>query len=154
MRGVKSLDPLTLPLRGLHLIEASAGTGKTYTIATLYLRLLLSGVAIDRLLVVTYTNAAVEELRERIRRRVAEALASLESGEVGEAQDPVLGELLRRLEDRAGARVLLAEAVTRMDEAAVHTIHGFCQRALQEHAFESRAPLRGGVSDRGGDPAS
>jgi exodeoxyribonuclease V beta subunit len=141
MRGVKSLDPLTLPLRGLHLIEASAGTGKTYTIATLYLRLLLSGVAIDRLLVVTYTNAAVEELRERIRRRVAEAMTSLESGEAGEAQDPVLGDLLRRLTDRAGARVLLAEAVTRMDEAAVHTIHGFCQRALQEHAFESRAPF-------------
>ncbi len=141
MRCVNSLDPLTLPLRGLQLIEASAGTGKTYTIATLYLRLLLSGLAIDGLLVVTYTNAAVEELRERIRRRVVEALASLESGATGEGQDPVLGDLLRGLEDAAGARVLLAEAVTRMDEAAIYTIHGFCQRALQEHAFESGAPF-------------
>ncbi|WP_165742296.1 UvrD-helicase domain-containing protein, partial [Candidatus Thiosymbion oneisti] len=70
-----ALDPLRIPLRGLTLIEASAGTGKTYSITTLYLRLLLElGLEVDRILVVTFTEAATEELRDRIRKRLVQAL--------------------------------------------------------------------------------
>lgn len=72
----ETLDPLRLPLQGERLIEASAGTGKTFTIAALYLRLLLGlggsaafprPLTVEELLVVTFTEAATAELRGRIR---------------------------------------------------------------------------------------
>ncbi|MCI5141153.1 MAG: exodeoxyribonuclease V subunit beta, partial [Candidatus Electrothrix sp. ATG1] len=136
------LNPLTLNLHGQILIEASAGTGKTYTIALLFLRLLLEkGLSVDEILVVTFTKAATEELRGRIRQRIRDALDVLE----GQGpDDPLLRELLDNAtetiaEDRA--RILLSDALTRMDEAAIYTIHGFCQRMLQDHAFESGAPF-------------
>lgn len=75
----ESLDPLRLPLIGERLIEASAGTGKTFTIAALYLRLLLGlggeaayprAISVEELLVVTFTEAATEELRGRIRSNI------------------------------------------------------------------------------------
>ena len=127
------LDPLSFPLTGVRLIEASAGTGKTYTIANLYLRLVLErGLEVTEILVVTFTKAATEELRDRIRGRLRDALARLD----GEGkEDAVLDELVARGGERARER--LRDAVTRMDEAAVFTIHGFCQRMLQENAFES-----------------
>ena len=86
------LNPLTLNLHGQILIEASAGTGKTYTIALLFLRLLLEkGLSVDEILVVTFTKAATEELRGRIRQRIRDALDVLE----GQGpNDPLLQELL------------------------------------------------------------
>ena len=145
---MRPLNPLTLPLRGQLLIEASAGTGKTYTIALLFLRLLLEQVlAVDEILVVTFTNAAAEELRGRIRQRIRDALDVLE----GRGPDD---ETLRRLLDSALfdelAPVLLNDALTRMDEAAIYTIHGFCQRMLQDHAFESGAPFEMELTDSEG----
>jgi exodeoxyribonuclease V beta subunit len=136
---MRPLNPLTLPLRGQILIEASAGTGKTYTIALLFLRLLLEQeLAVDEILVVTFTDAAVEELRGRIRQRIRDALDVLE----GHGPDDPL---LRKLLDKAGlnerTKALLNDALTRMDEAAVRTIHSFCRRMLQEHAVESGAPF-------------
>ena len=72
------LEPLEIELAGTSLIEASAGTGKTFTIATLYLRLLLEReLSVGEILVVTYTRAATAELRDRIRRRIAAALSAL-----------------------------------------------------------------------------
>lgn len=134
---MQPLHPLTLPLRGQMLIEASAGTGKTYTIALLFLRLVLEqGLSVDEILVVTFTNAAAEELRGRIRQRLRDALDVLE----GRGPDePLLRGLLSTADELAA--LLLADALTRMDEAAIHTIHGFCQRMLQDHAFESGAPF-------------
>lgn len=134
------LNPLTLSLHGQILIEASAGTGKTYTIALLFLRLVLEkGLSVDEILVVTFTKAATEELRGRIRQRIRDALDVLE----GQGpDDPLLRELLdKACEDipKDKAAILLGDALTRMDEAAIYTIHGFCQRMLQEHAFESGA---------------
>ncbi|MDV7400557.1 UvrD-helicase domain-containing protein, partial [Arthrospira platensis SPKY1] len=68
-----ALDPLITPLSGLNLIEASAGAGKTYTITGLYLRLVAeAAIPVHRILVVTYTNAATKELRDRIRDRLAQ----------------------------------------------------------------------------------
>jgi exodeoxyribonuclease V beta subunit len=130
---VQPLDPLTIPLQGRRLLEASAGTGKTYTLALLFLRLLLERqLEVDRILVVTFTRAATSELRDRIRTRLREALDHLESRS---SADPHLSALLATVSVDHGTQ-LLTEALARMDEAAIHTIHGFCQRILQDHAFE------------------
>ena len=211
----RRVDPLHFPLWGSRLIEASAGTGKTYTIAALYLRLVLGhgerGTAsldaayppdVDmgflegaklpeavtafrealtppKILVVTFTEAATLELRDRIRARLAEAAAffrasaeaveagafldAMESGSVPDqdlvggrsAADaaPAGGDLavlpkadpfLQGLRDaypasqwseRAHTLQLAAEW---MDESAISTIHGWCNRMLREHAFDSR----------------
>jgi len=141
---VKPLDAITVPLAGTQLIEASAGTGKTYTITTLVLRLLLEGDrSIDQILVVTYTRAATAELRDRIRRRLGEALSALDALEAGrEVTDATLAALLQpRADERAEDRARLRHAMHRLDEAAVFTIHGFCQRALADGAFESGLPF-------------
>ncbi|NBC46450.1 MAG: exodeoxyribonuclease V subunit beta [Gammaproteobacteria bacterium] len=151
MSHAPELDILTFPLRGSRLIEASAGTGKTFTLALLYTRLVLGhggdGAAYQRplmppqILVVTFTVAATEELRERIRARLVEAAALFERppGETPAADPPLLA-----LRDDyppadwpAKAR-LLRQAAEWMDEAMIVTIHGWCQRMLQEHAFATR----------------
>ncbi len=136
-----TLQPLQIPLQGLALIEASAGTGKTYTITTLYLRLLLErGLGVDQILVVTFTEAATEELRDRIRKRVAQAFQWLHADIATlRSEESTLADLLLGLPDVGAARAALADALTRMDEAAIYTIHGFCLRTLQDNAFESGA---------------
>ncbi|MGL4268175.1 MAG: UvrD-helicase domain-containing protein, partial [Plesiomonas sp.] len=152
------LNPLSLPLYGERLIEASAGTGKTYTIAALYLRLLLGlggeaaftrPLRVDEILVVTFTEAATGELRERIRARIRDGRLLLmqmvqqptmrESLLAGTQQkDPLLAQMLAIApsECAEAAQTLLA-AERQMDEAAIYTIHGFCQRMLTQNAFES-----------------
>ncbi|RXZ44780.1 exodeoxyribonuclease V subunit beta [Crenobacter cavernae] len=150
------LNPLTCPLDGVNLIEASAGTGKTWTIAALYLRLLLEAEPdkapprIDEILVVTYTKAATAELRGRLRERLAEALRAFEDGE---AEDGFLASLLAQHADRDArerARLRIATALTGFDTASVYTIHGFCQRVLTDAAFESGQPFSASlVSDDG-----
>ena len=136
-----SLGPhevLDFPLSGLRLIEASAGTGKTYTIANLYLRHILAGRSVSELLVVTFTEAATDELRGRIRSRLFESLQLLEQR--ADTADEFLNALLARLaregqEEEAIRRIRLA--VRSMDESAIYTIHGLCQRVLSEFAFNS-----------------
>ncbi|WP_028534755.1 exodeoxyribonuclease V subunit beta [Paludibacterium yongneupense] len=138
--GVQALDALTCPLDGVNLIEASAGTGKTWTIAALYTRLLLEGEApppVERILVVTYTRAATAELRSRLRRRLDEMLAVLDGAA---SSDSFLTGLAARFAgeaERALARRRLTAALTGFDAAAIYTIHGFCQRVLTDAAFES-----------------
>lgn len=135
------LDPLAISLTGTSLIEASAGTGKTYTITTLYLRLLLERELVaSEILVVTYTRAATAELRDRIRRRIVGALLAFQTGEPGD--DAVMSSLLEQFEaedERKRVTSQLARALADFDEAAILTIHGFCQRVLRENAFESLA---------------
>ncbi|MQM32112.1 MAG: exodeoxyribonuclease V subunit beta, partial [Candidatus Accumulibacter phosphatis] len=147
-----ALDTLRFPLRGSRLIEASAGTGKTFTIAALYVRLVLGhggenaferALTPGEILVVTFTEAATQELRDRIRHRLAEAAACfrVEPGRVG---SPSTGQdLLHELRTEyppeqwpACARKLQLAAEA-MDEAAVSTIHSWCNRMLREHAFDS-----------------
>lgn len=135
---MQPLDPLTLPLHGRRLLEASAGTGKTYTLTLLFLRLLLEReLAIDQILVVTFTRAATGELRDRIRQRLRQAVDHLDNKDEA---DPLLAALLAAVPP-AAARQRLADALVRLDEAAIHTIHSFCQRILQEHAFEAAMPF-------------
>ena len=136
---MQPLDALHLPLHGQILIEASAGTGKTFTIGLFYLRLLLEqGFSVDQILVVTFTRAATEELRDRIRRRIRQALDVLAGNA---AVDDVLQQLMTRIQDTNQAAITLNDALTRMDEAVIFTIHSFCQRMLQDYAFESGAPF-------------
>ncbi len=137
------LDPLTLPLAGSRLIEASAGTGKTWTIAALVLRLVLGHGTPprtpDQILVMTFTRAATRELGDRIRGRLATA-AAVFRGEAEAGDDTFLAALLADHppgEARSTAAWRLAQADEAMDEAAVHTIDAWCQRMLREHAFDS-----------------
>ncbi|GFE60608.1 exodeoxyribonuclease V subunit beta [Geobacter sp. AOG2] len=133
---MKPLTPGDIGLSGLNLIEASAGTGKTWTIAALYIRLLLEGeLRPENILVVTYTKAATAELRDRIRQRIATTLELFTAGI--KARDELEALLLKRCRKRDRAVRLLTRALYSFDDAAIFTIHGFCQRALAENAFES-----------------
>ena len=129
---MRPLAPLTLPLRGTHLIEASAGTGKTYTITTLFVRLLAErGLRPNEVLVVTFTEAATAELRGRVRSRIRDVLTMLSDG----CDDDPLVAALRA--DRTLAEARLRRALHDFDECAISTIHGFCRRTLMDNAFES-----------------
>ncbi|WP_372986147.1 exodeoxyribonuclease V subunit beta [Marinobacter sp.] len=155
-----NLDPLTLPLNGSTLIEASAGTGKTFTIAILYVRLVLGhgqsedsplarGMLPPNLLVVTFTDAATKELRDRIRTRLTQA-AEVFSDSADASEPPAETRLLYELREASypdpatwpECRKKLLLAAEWMDEAAVSTIHGWCNRMLSEHAFDSGSLFR------------
>lgn len=141
LREGMRLDPLHAPLDGLNLIEANAGTGKTWTITALHLRLLLEGEhTVDSILVVTFTEIATAELRDRIRQRLAEALVAFQSG-AGGAQDVFLSGLFERVPDREKAILRLTGALRDFDQAPIYTIHAFCQRVLGDRAFESLMPF-------------
>jgi exodeoxyribonuclease V beta subunit len=139
----ESLSPLSLPLQGSRLIEASAGTGKTWTIAALYVRFVLGHGCQPRLpaeiLVMTFTKAATRELSDRIRRRLLEAAACFRGRPVKQGDDFLNG-LMQACpagQAREQAAWRLGLAAEAMDEAAVHTIDAWCQRMLREHAFDS-----------------
>ena len=143
------LNPITLPLNQISLIEASAGTGKTYTIGSLYLRLLLKAgennfsrpLNVEEILVVTFTEMATEELKKKIRERITDAIDKLIA--FAETQDKsafkndeFLTALCHDLDIfEAIHRLKLAEQ--NMDLAAIYTIHGFCRRMLMQYAFHS-----------------
>ncbi|MSN26717.1 MAG: exodeoxyribonuclease V subunit beta [Geobacter sp.] len=135
---MKPLDLKSINISGLNLIEASAGTGKTWTIAALYILLLLEKeLRPEQILVVTYTKAATAELRDRIRKRISTTL-DLYTTQRPATEDP-LEQILEknRPQNPERARLLLTRALYSFDDAAIFTIHGFCQRALLENAFES-----------------
>ncbi|CDG82517.1 exodeoxyribonuclease V subunit beta [Janthinobacterium agaricidamnosum] len=141
------LQPLSFPLHGSRLIEASAGTGKTWTIAALYVRLVLGHGGAQGftrpllpadILVMTFTRAATRELSNRVRQRLVEAAAYFR-GEASRGDD-YLDALLESYPDyserqKAAHRLMLAAET--MDEAAIFTIDAWCQRMLREHAFDS-----------------
>jgi len=126
------LDLSQSPQSGVFLIEASAGTGKTYSIANLYLHFVLQGRKVNEILVVTFTEAATKELRERIRANLADAYQLICRQKADETIDSILSNY-----DAVEARSLIEAAILNFDQAAIFTIHGFCQRMLQENAFES-----------------
>ena len=143
------LDPLTFPIRSLRLIEASAGTGKTYTIGALYLRLVLGHggnngfpkpLMPPEILVVTFTNAATEELRDRIRNKLVEAAAFFRGELRGDEFLEGLGHGFPQESWLEKARVL-DQAALWMDEAAIHTIHSWSNRMLRQYAFECGSPF-------------
>ncbi|HEY2343648.1 MAG TPA: exodeoxyribonuclease V subunit beta, partial [Chthoniobacteraceae bacterium] len=125
---------------GVTLIEASAGTGKTHTVTALFLRLLLEqDLEIDQILVTTFTIAATAELRARIRSLLHDARDALS---VGASNNQFLAALVEHFQTNVEAvRERLTRAIYAFDEAAIHTMHGFCQRVLRDRAFESGAPF-------------
>jgi exodeoxyribonuclease V beta subunit len=139
------LDIFQVPLNTINLIEASAGTGKTYAIAGLYVRLVVEqGYGVGDILVVTFTRAATEELKERIRNRLFEVRQAFQAGC---SSDTFCHMLLARCTDK-GAAIHKDIAIRRLnnalmafDEAAIFTIHGFCQRVLTDTAFASGMPF-------------
>lgn len=135
----KPLNLIRIPLEGTSLIEASAGTGKTYTIANLYLRLILEkGLDVQKILVVTFTEAATKELRDRIRHNLNVALQELD--QTGSGGDETVARIVSTAaapKSAATAANQLQRALVCFDEAAIFTIHGFCKRVLDENAFES-----------------
>ena len=146
-----ALNAISLPLNQVNLIEASAGTGKTYTIGSIYLRLLLQAgencfsrpLNVEEILVVTFTEMATEDLKRKIRERLTAAISVF--SEYDEKQDKAiftgehqfLAELLPYLEDIPTALRRLKLAEQNLDLASIYTIHGFCRRMLMQHAFNS-----------------
>jgi len=122
-------------LSGINLIEASAGTGKTYAITGLFLRLILEkGLPVDQILVVTFTKAATAELKEKIRNILLQAK---EAFLTGSGNDSFIDDIVKKAEEPASCIQLIENALVDFDKASIFTIHGFCQRILQENAFET-----------------
>lgn len=123
-----------IPLQGKHLIEASAGTGKTFNITRLYLRLLLEKqLPVEQILVMTFTKDATEELRGRIDSFIRQALNHWDELIVS---DEFFSAISQHIDEKS-AKIRLRQALLYLDEAAILTIHGFCKRVLSQHAFAS-----------------
>ena len=166
---MNELNSLECVLNGTHLVEAAAGTGKTYNIQNLVVRLLLEKpLTIENIAVVTFTEAAADELRSRLRKVINEtcemagrAKEEIESKElnkklsksekralslvnaaikVQKAQAEENG--IERSEDDIKREIVCKLTVANLDfdKAAVGTIHSFCQRLLKDFAFESGEP--------------
>lgn len=118
---------------GVTVLEASAGTGKTYTIAGLAARYVAEGLPLEHLLVVSFTRASTGELRERVRERLVSAERALSTGVIEDGDE--LAAFLASLPDRELRRARLARAVANFDSATITTTHGFCQEALDSLGF-------------------
>lgn len=137
------VDIQAMDLSGYSLIEASAGTGKTFTLSHLYLRLIISPEAniseapltVKQILVVTFTNAATVELKTRIRKILQQALAVCEDLNDSESLLFAIVENAIANQGQEQVQQRLRQALLAMDEAAIFTIHGFCQKVLNEYRF-------------------
>lgn len=153
---METLNALTIPLNISALIEASAGTGKTYTIANLFVRLLLKDednrkpLNINEILVVTFTTLATQELRDRIRKRLAEVAKLFGDYKSGKStaleQDqaflfPLYQKVIEQDPDLSETLLRLSIAEKEIDLANIFTIDSFCQKMLFQFAFDSGVPF-------------
>ncbi len=131
-----SFDPCgPLPTPGVTVLEASAGTGKTFTIAALTARFVAAGVPIEHLLAVTFTRIATAELRDRVRDRLVSAEAHLgrwvDAAVAPPEEDDVACLLATGAPHEVEARrTRLADALAIFDAATITTTHGFCHLVL------------------------
>lgn len=145
----QSFDALTMPIDGTSLIEASAGTGKTYGIALLFTRLiLLENIKIDKIAVLTFTVAATAELKMRLRSRLIDVKNQLSNGQFPDNQtldDKNLIQLFNLAKNKnITASILLKnaqDALNNFDQAGIYTIHAFCRSILNEEAFACGVPF-------------
>ncbi|MFC3096051.1 exodeoxyribonuclease V subunit beta [Alteromonas sediminis] len=140
-RQTQTLDPITLPLTGRQLIEASAGTGKTFNITRLYLRAILEyKLTVEQILVMTFSKAATEEIRGRVAQTLREALSywqhRLKGAEASTGDDPVYAQLYANFPTEQ-ARARIKSNLLLIDDAAIFTIHGFCQQMLSTYAYDT-----------------
>ena len=135
---MKELDPINIPLKGIHIIEASAGTGKTYAISNIFLRFILEKkLPVEKILIVSFTEAATNELKHRIRKRIQEAIYSF----TNKPEDDFLRKLLERIKEKTFGIELLRGALRDLDSLTISTIHGFCRSIIIDNALESGALL-------------
>ena len=139
-----TLNIQTIPLSGNHLIEASAGTGKTYSITGIFLRMILERkLKPSQILILTFTEAAAAELKDRCRAVLRKALTMAEAwftnphSMPGENEDAFIFYVIQNQVNPAQAQTLLREALLDLDSADISTIHSFCQKALKRYAFET-----------------
>ena len=125
MKSFDILDPST-SITGHHFLEASAGTGKTFAIEHLAIRLLLKNIPLNRILLVTFTRAATKELKARLQKALYSALHSPSAA------------YIKALKGCPSARFALEKALALISDAHIITIHGFCLRMLKEYAFEAQ----------------
>lgn len=112
-------------------IEASAGTGKTYTIQLMVAKLISLGTPLKKILIVTYTEKAAGELKDRIRKKIDEVLVSRKLDKTNESEKELNDDTL----------ALFSKAYQDVDNAAIFTIHSFCQKALKEYAYDAGRPF-------------
>lgn len=115
-------------------IEASAGTGKTYTIQLMVAKMIAEGTPLKKILIVTYTEKAAGELKDRIRKKIVEVLMN---NQIDEKSAPLSAEQIERFE----------QAYRDVDNASIFTIHSFCQKALKEYAYDANRPFDMGMID-------
>ncbi|MGB3724258.1 MAG: UvrD-helicase domain-containing protein, partial [Glaciecola sp.] len=129
------LDPMCIPLHSRHLIEASAGTGKTYNITRIYVRLLVEKqLSVQQILVMTFTEAATEEIRQRIATFINDLLQQWDTKPCEFSQS------LQGNCDPVQAKLTLELAALELDLASIYTIHGFCQRVLTRFGLSMGTP--------------
>lgn len=129
-------DPYKVELSGVNLVEASAGTGKTYSIATLFLRTLLENeiTEISRIVVVTFTNAAANELKVKIRDKLKKALSYFQLGNKPEDDENFLNYLMT-IKNKEYSAEILKLGISNFDLASIFTIHSFCLNILKDFTF-------------------
>lgn len=136
---MKDFSVREIELSGSSLIQASAGTGKTYSIALLFVRMVLSGINSDSILTVTFTNAATSELKSRVINFLKNALLYLDD-EKSADENKELFEIINDYKKSEGfdtVRDRLVSAGRNIDNVQIFTIHGFCKRIISENAFET-----------------
>lgn len=135
MLSVSEFDVIESPLSGTNLIEASAGTGKTYAISIIFLRLIVeNNFRIEDILVVTFTIPATMELRLRIRDRLRDAVSVIEDQPI---KDKTVTLLMEKYKGDSVVKQRILTSLKSFDQASVYTIHSFCQQMLVDNAFES-----------------
>jgi exodeoxyribonuclease V beta subunit len=133
-----NFDATIVPLEGSNLIEASAGTGKTYSIALLTLRLIIEkDISIEKILMVTFTKAAVAELEIRVRSFVRLALKVSRDQQINDDTITSMVQSQIQIQGKEEVAKKLENAQLFLDETSVLTIHSFCQRTLSEYSFET-----------------
>lgn len=134
---MRDFNLISCPLSGTHCISAGAGTGKTYAISHLFLRLLIEReYPVDSILVVTFTEAATKELRDRIRKLIKKALDTFSGGEADKSITAIINASSNKISPEL-TKAILYRALYQFDEAPICTIHSFCNRILRDNAFES-----------------
>ena len=115
-------------------IEASAGTGKTYTIQLMVAKMIAEDTPLKKILIVTYTEKAAGELKDRIRKKIVDVL---KNNRIDEKSAPLNAKQIENFE----------QAYRDVDNASIFTIHSFCQKALKEYAYDANRPFDMGMID-------
>ena len=145
----KEFNVIDSPLCGRKLIEASAGTGKTYSLIHIVLRLIVEErIPIERLLLVTFTKAATAELKMRVREILIRAQQAYENSRDEDTRyDPTLIALIKKWREAEIDPTVIQDAIDRLDDASICTIHSYCQKMLEEHKFSSSEGLDFEIGD-------